>query len=187
VFAIHALTALAALQNSRSLILCLVRPMRVLPIVSLAVTTALLSLAKASAQNLKVAVRALSDKELQAALDEVVRQDNANMPMRIDDRLRLDSVVTRPGEIVIYNYTYVAKASFQRKKEYLEEFLRPTIRSRTLASRNWRALLPAGVSVVHRFRDIDGKFIGDVLVSAADLREPKTPNQSLQPTADRRK
>jgi hypothetical protein len=111
----------------------------------------------------------LSDEKVQAILDDAVRTENAKTPMQIDDKLRLDSVITRPGKIVIYNYTYVAKASFQRKRAYVAEFLRPTIRSRTLADRHWRTILPAGIVVIHRFRDTDGRLLGDVLVSAADL------------------
>lgn len=111
----------------------------------------------------------LSDEKVQAILDDAVRSENAKTPMRVDDRLRLDKVITKPGKIVIYNYTYVAKASFQRKKAYVNEFLRPTIRSRTLADRHWRNILPAGIIVIHRFRDTDGRLLGDVLVSAVDL------------------
>jgi hypothetical protein len=113
-----------------------------------------------------------SDDKLQAILDDSVRQENSKTPMRVDDKLRLDSVISRPGNILMYNYTYTAKASFERKKAYVDEVLRPMIRSRTLASQDQRIGLGAGIVIIHRFRDVDRRFLGDVLISAADLKGP---------------
>jgi hypothetical protein len=113
-----------------------------------------------------------SDPEIEKLLKDSAAGNNRTASYRLDDKLRVDSTTAGPGKVVTYNFTYYAAGSLKEKIAYIDA-LRPTIRMRVLADPHWRKILPAGIIVVYRFRDIDQRLIGELSVSAADLKKQK--------------
>lgn len=122
----------------------------------------------------KVAVQSYFDHQRETAFDralvETSSQLNAKLPMQVDKYTRLDSTSPGPGKRFTYLYTVSGVLFKGVNVEGLIKALRPTVVNSYKTSPQLASFRDHGVEMHYVYRDTAGNYLGEIAVSAQDLR-----------------
>lgn len=108
------------------------------------------------------------------AIEEMLRKVsghvNRTLPVMIDKNTRLETTLAGPGNRFTYLHTILSVDSTTLSHQQLEHALGRNIRNTVCSSKDMQAFVSNKVQVIYRYRDSDGRIIGDLVVNSEDCR-----------------
>ena len=108
-------------------------------------------------------------KDYQSAkfLNKAASKINENLPMRINNFLRVDNVFAR-NKNIIYNYTILNSDKKNYTSEFFKQRVEKKVKIRTCSSKGTKTFLKYDVTVSYDYYDLNGKFIYGIDTTKSD-------------------
>jgi hypothetical protein len=120
-----------------------------------------------------LAVSALFHGQHAKSLDQNLRQVatdlNKKLPMMVDDQTRLDQVSAKTGTL-IYAYSLPNATKNDLDFSSLAKILKPQMIANYRDNKTMTALRQWNVSLDYQYKDKNGDFMGEILVTPDDLK-----------------
>jgi hypothetical protein len=113
----------------------------------------------------------INDAIFEKQMLEASSQQNKSLPMMVDKDTRWDTTIPGPGKNWTYIYTLTNPELKNISNEKINEVLGSKIRSGVCTMKDMEIFVKNGVTVKYKYRDNDGKFIGEVVVVPEDCKK----------------
>lgn len=114
-----------------------------------------------------VARKNITDK-VDKSLTEMAKNANKRLPIMLDEYTSFDSMMASPGRKVTYIYTLVSASSSEISESDLNASLGEKIKNRVCTSKDMHDLVKNKVEMTYRYKDKDGRLIGEIKVKTAE-------------------
>ncbi len=108
-------------------------------------------------------------KSLDENLNQVATELNKKLPMMVDDQTRLDQVSVKTGTLV-YAYTLPNATKNDLDFSSLAKIIKPKMIANYRDNETMAALRKWSVGLDYQYKDKNGDFIGEVLVTPDDFK-----------------
>ena len=108
--------------------------------------------------------RNFDDTLLQSAIDM-----NKTLPMMVDKDTRLDATTAGPGRRFTYSYTLINHTAADLDASVLQNGLRPSLIANYRSLPQMKEFREANVELHYQYKDRNGAFVADIVVSPKDF------------------
>lgn len=108
-------------------------------------------------------------KSLDENLNEVATELNKKLPMMVDDQTRLDQVSAKTGTLI---YAYSLPNAMKNDLDFssLAKIIKPKMIANYRDNETMAALRKGNVSLDYQYKDKNGDFMGEILVTPDDFK-----------------
>ena len=113
----------------------------------------------------------INDAMFEKELVTTSTQQNKSLPMMVDKDTRWDTTIPGPGKNWTYVYTLVTPELKNITNKEINDALGGKIRLGVCTMKEMQIFVDKGVKVTYKYRDNEGKFIGEVVVTPEDCKK----------------
>jgi len=115
--------------------------------------------------------KAFSDALIEGQLAAASKEQNKKLPIMVDEDTRWDSTTAGPGKNWEYFYTLVNPVSKNITEKQINDVMGDKIRASVCNMKEMEFFMKNEVTLKYKYRDSDGKYIGEVVVIANDCKK----------------
>ena len=104
-----------------------------------------------------------TETQRKTVLRELATELNQQVPVIVNEDLRLDSADLLSGLALVYHYTVLADFSPAQRRQLLQQ-LRPVVTEGAQSNQNIRSLRADGIDIIYAYRDTTGTWIGRIFL-----------------------